>query len=168
MRWGSSGELSLLGSTVSGGGKTKPDSWPGGAALRGEKRRSETEPTRVLAVESTAETGVGRDIVVGTRGGDEELWRARRGEGRGGGKSDIKPGGEEAAVRASFSESIWDLRRRGAGQRLAPEDEEDMQLACRLYSSHKLCHRHISSSIKIEKLYLCSTLFPFRPFHIAI
>lgn len=138
MRCGSSGELSLLsrrGATTSGGGKTKPDSWPedGGAALRGEKRRSETEPTRVLEVDSTAETGVGKDIAATTggdarakagagraprRAGDWELepelelcedWRARGGGGGGGGKSDIKAGGgaREEGDSASFSGSIW-------------------------------------------------------------
>ena len=58
-----SGELALLsrrGSTGSGGGKTKPES--GGAPLRGEKARSEAEFTRVLEVDSTAETGVDMDI----------------------------------------------------------------------------------------------------------
>lgn len=68
MRCGSpgvSGELSLLSmreSRTSGGGKTKPDSWPGGAPLRGEKAISEAEVRRVVVVvASTAEAGVGKD-----------------------------------------------------------------------------------------------------------
>ena len=78
MRWGSpgvSGELSL-GSNASGGGKTKPESWPAGgggpAKARGEKPRSEAEFRRVLEEDSTADTGVDKDMAKGEMMAGEE------------------------------------------------------------------------------------------------
>lgn len=86
MRCGSlreSGEPSLTskrGSTRSGGGKGKPGSWAEeGAPLRGEKANSEAELSKVVEVESTAETGVDNVIEVVTEGmtgaeGNANVW----------------------------------------------------------------------------------------------
>lgn len=80
-----SGELSLLSnreSTMSGGGKTKPDSWPedGGTPLRGEKAISEAELTRVLEVDSAVETGVAKDNADATEGVEAGMTAAEASE----------------------------------------------------------------------------------------